>query len=228
MLMYINRNNTYLIKDDETREMADLGVRLFDFLHEQVGDYDLEEVVRVTFLNGGVATDNYIELCHSKNNKYTFQSFSYVTKAVMDKGKIHTAYEVFSEQDIAFVELITLIMNNSKINQCKRCGKLFVLKNNHISSYCDRLDSVVGVPCSRLGSAEAYKEKLTKNVILQEYQKAYKRLYARVRSDRMEQADFNAWVQETTEIRDRMAQDFEQTGDIRIVEEFKQIVQNKK
>ena len=44
----------------------------------------------------------------------------------------------------------------------------------------------------------------------------------------MEQADFNAWVQETTEIRDRMAQDFEQTGDIRIVEEFKQIVQNKK
>ena len=218
MLMCINRNNTYLIKDDETREMTDLGVRLFDFLHEQVGDYDLEEVVRVTFLNGGVPTDNYIELCHSENNKYTVQSFSYVTKAVMDKGKIH----------IAFVELITLIMNNSKINQCKRCGKLFVLKNNHISSYCDRLDSVVGVPCSRLGSAEAYREKLTKNVILQEYQKAYKRLYARVRSDKMEQADFNAWAQETTEIRDRMAQDFEQTGDIRIVEEFKQIVQNKK
>lgn len=228
MLVYINRGNTYVIQNDESKEVTDLGIRLFDYMYNESWDFDLREIVRVAFLEGGVPTEKYLAISQTESNRYGFQNFSYKTGVIVEKGKMHIAYEVKSEQDVIFIELVTLIMNNSRINECKRCKRMFVLKNNHNSNYCERIDDVIGMSCAKVGSAEAYKEKVTKNSILQDYQTAYKRLYARVRSGRMEQAEFNAWVQDVTRIRDEMAEEFERTGDIKLVQKFKEIVGNKK
>ena len=131
MLVYINRGNTYVILNDESKEVTELGIRLFDYMYNESWDFDLREIVRVAFLEGGVPTENYLTISQTETNRYRFQNFSYNTRVIVEKGKMYIAYEVENEQDVIFIELVTLIMNNSRINECRRCKRMFVLKNNH-------------------------------------------------------------------------------------------------
>ena len=226
MLSYINKGKTYILHENGEYEVSDVGTILFDYIDEYNAEYDMKEVVKEVFKDGCVPSEQYIRLSEETNNKFGIYNLHFMSTLVYEKNKIYAAYKVNDIVDIAFLELVTLIMNNSRITKCKRCGRMFVLRNNHNSQYCDRIDKELGVPCSRLGSAEAYREKITKNVILQEYQKAYKRLYARARNGKMEQSEFDNWVRETTVIRDRMAEEFEHTQDLRLVEEFAGMVGN--
>lgn len=228
MLVYINKGKTYYSMDGRNFDSADLGLTLFNYVSEHLEDTDLQEVINVVFLEDGLPTENYLELCSRRENRYRLENYHFTTFLLVEKNKLHHAYDVQGLEDVIFIELVTLIMNNSRITRCKRCGRLFVTKNNHNANYCDRLDEVLGVACSKLGSAEAYKEKLTKNPILQEYQKAYKRLYARVRNGNMEQSDFDNWVRDITIERDICAAEFERTRDVGIVEGFMKRVGNKK
>lgn len=228
MIVYIHKGKTYYSMDGIRFESADIGITLFNYVNEHLEDTDLQAVIHTVLLSEGLPTENYLDLCSCTNNRYRLENYHYTTFLLVERNKIYNAYDVQSLEDVIFIELIALIMNNSRITRCKRCGRLFVAKNNHNANYCDRLDEVLGVSCSKLGSAEAYKEKLTKNPILQEYQKAYKRRYARVRNGNMEQSDFDNWVRDITIERDICAEEFEKTRDIRIVEDFINRVGNKK
>lgn len=227
MIVYIDKKKTYCINENKMT-VTDLGIVLFDYLNDYKEDRDLQEVIEAVFFKEGSPTRNYMEYSRNSESRYKLQNYNYDTFIYSDEKKLHFAYNVADIQDVIFIELAHIINNNSKINQCKRCGKLFVAKNNHNTNYCDRVDMVLGVSCSKVGSAEAYKDKLTKNPILQEYQKAYKRLYARVRSGRMEQAEFDDWVRNITIERDSLAERYSQSQDISIVESFMLLVGNKK
>lgn len=229
MIVYIDKGKTYCV-DERGTTSNDLGILLFNYYDEHKRDRDLQEVIEHVILREGSLTYNYLEFSYNYNvdNKYSLQKFQMGSFLYNDNKKIYVAYDVSSEQKLIFLELVTIIRNNCKISKCKRCGRYFIAKNNHNANYCDRVDKTLGATCSKLGSAEAYKEKLTKNPILLEYQKAYKRLYARVRNGNMEQAEFDNWIRDITIERDVLAEEFEQTQDLKIVLEFKERLGNKK
>lgn len=226
MIVYIDKKRTYCI-DAEKQTAEELGTLLFRY-YEGWKDSELNQLIEDIFLKEGSPTKNYIKYSNLNHNRYCLQEYHYHTFLLEYNKKIHVAYEVANNWDVIFIELVHLIRNNSKIRRCRRCNRLFISQNNHNANYCDRLDEKLGVPCSKLGSAEAYREKLTKNPILQEYQKAYKRLYARVRNGKMEQADFDEWVHNITIERDILAEKFRQTGDFQIVNDFITRIGNKK
>lgn len=226
MIVYIDRQKTYCIgKGGQTAE--ELGTLLFRY-YKDGRDSELNQLIENVFFKEGSPMQNYVEYSAKNHNRYCLQAFRYPTFLLGDYKKIHLAYEVTDDRDLIIIELVHLIRKNSKIRTCRRCNRLFIAKNNHNANYCDRLDETLGVPCSKLGSAEAYREKLTKNPILQEYQKAYKRLYARMRNGKIEQAEFDEWVRNITIERDILAEKFNQTGDFNIVNSFIDRIGNKK
>ena len=89
MLVYINRGNTYVILNDESKEVTELGIRLFDYMYNESWDFDLREIVRVAFLEGGVPTENYLTISQTETNRYRFQNFSYNTRVIVEKGKMY-------------------------------------------------------------------------------------------------------------------------------------------
>lgn len=100
---------------------------------------------------------------------------------VFYKGEFTPCYEVPDNEHLLILTLIRLIKDNRQIRICGRCDKYFVLKGNYDNTYCTRIYELNGkpLPCVRIAMTDNYKKKLNDNPILQEYNRAYKREYAR-------------------------------------------------
>ena len=69
MLVYINKGKTYYSTDGRNFESEDLGLTLFNYVSEHIEDTDLQEVINAVFLEDGLPTENYLELCSRCNNR---------------------------------------------------------------------------------------------------------------------------------------------------------------
>ena len=64
------------------------------------------------------------------------------------------------------------------VKKCKFCGRYFVLTNKHDADFCDRIYRG-NRTCKAVGAKKAYNERVQSDPVLQEYQRIYKRYFAR-------------------------------------------------
>lgn len=136
-------------------------------------------------------------------------------------------YETVNINNMLYIEFYKMMQANTKVMKCKNCGKYFVLKGGYNTKYCDRIPEGEKFTCQKLAALKNQKEKLESSPILREYQKAYKRNYAKRSSKRMNPNEFRLWVEEATIERDKATELYSQNPDNKIVEAFKNYLGNK-
>jgi len=105
------------------------------------------------------------------------------------KEKHIVAEEVYelqnTEEQIRF-ELFKVIQNNFTINKCENCGRLFIpsttsnnpnQKGRNDQKYCNNLYLYTGKTCKQIGALNKQKQKVQNSLILQEYNREYKRMH---------------------------------------------------
>lgn len=193
------------------------------------------------FLEPDIATDalNQMHRLDATNDLYrpiagkepitTKPTFS--TKAVAELQKTNVSailrYQYTNLYEYLMEELYALIQLNNHVKKCGRCGKFFITKGNYATDYCDRIVSGEKFSCKKIAAMQARKEKVNGNPILQEYQKAYKRLYARVSCNKMTSEDFRQWTNSAAQKRDFIMQSYGSTPPDEILADFKKFLGNR-
>ena len=111
-----------------------------------------------------------------------------------ETNPIYMEYEVDDLRQLAYLEILLMIQEDTMIKKCKRCGKYFVVTNRNVA-YCERVDES-GVRCSEVGSHQNFQKKMASDEALQIYNRAYKAHHARVRKGAMSKEDFRLWYKE--------------------------------
>lgn len=127
----------------------------------------------------------------------------------------------------AICEFNALIKINAKVKKCKHCGKYFILKGDYATEYCDRIIDGEKFTCKKIAAIQTRKNKIKQNPILKEYERAYKRNYARVTNHKMTSEDFRLWTEEATQKRNETSIQYESSPSDDIITEFKKYLGNK-
>lgn len=145
------------------------------------------------------------------------------------KGKANTALlnECNTIPDFLFFEFHCLLSNKYKIRRCKNCGKLFVLSGDYNTECCNRIPHGEKYTCKRLMTIKKRKEKVLNNPIIREYEKAYKRYYARVTNKKLSNEDFRLWTEEASKKREEAAARYAASPSEDIIKEFKEYLGNR-
>ena len=153
-------------------------------------------------LNIKMAAVSEVNSSVQKNlNKLGFTMPEMIALSVMQADEYETCICESIEQQIEF-ELIQLLMSDTGMRKCKRCGKYFIMKGNYDTNYCDRIAEGETRNCQDLAAQENYKKKMADNAAIPLYQKYYKRYAARVRVRQIKEPDFKKWKYQAMTKRD--------------------------
>lgn len=153
-------------------------------------------------LNIKMAAVSEVNSSVQKNlNKLGFTMPEMIALSVMQADEYETCICESIEQQIEF-ELIQLLMSDTGMRKCKRCGKYFIMKGNYDTNYCDRIAEGETRNCQDLAAQENYKKKMADNAAIPLYQKYYKRYVARVRVRQIKEPDFKKWKYQAMTKRD--------------------------
>lgn len=120
-------------------------------------------------------------------------------------------YEAFIASDISsllYIEFMKMIQNNIRVSVCENCRKLFIPKGNYDMKYCDRKTNDGSKSCQEIGAIKRFKDKVKKDPVYNEYEKAYKRFYSRKRKGLITQNQFNDWVKRSSKMKKEASQGF--------------------
>ena len=153
-------------------------------------------------LNIKMAAVSEVDSSIQKNlDKLGFTMPEMIALSVMQADEYETCICESIEQQIEF-ELIQLLMSDTGMRKCKRCGKYFIMKGNYDTNYCDRIAEGETRNCQDLAAQENYKKKMADNAAIPLYQKYYKRYAARVRVRQIKEPDFKKWKYQAMTKRD--------------------------
>lgn len=140
-----------------------------------------------------------------KKIKCRLESFGY--KSLKGKSGDLILCEEIGFNDLGsflYYDFFNGIKHNFVPNQCKNCGKFFLLKGSWYYSFCDRkLKREPTKTCRDVGSKRRYEDKCKNDPIWQTYNRAYKAHYARYMKKKMTVAEFEEWSRFASEIRDK-------------------------
>ena len=132
------------------------------------------------------------------------------------KEKHIVAEEVYelqnTEEQIRF-ELFKVIQNNFTINKCENCGRLFIpitssknpnQKGRNDQKYCNNLYLDTGKTCREIGAMNKRKDKVKNSLILQEYNREYKRIHGLHYNHpkKYKEKKFKDWSKKARQLRD--------------------------
>lgn len=164
------------------------------------------------------------------NNKGSID-FSQVSPEIFKQVKQAVSLSYVSECDFvrefAFWEFYLLLSTNANVKRCSNCGRLFICNGNYNTSCCDRIQEGTQKTCREIMTQKKYKEKISSNPILKEYEKAYKRNYARATHKKISKESFRAWAEEAANKRDVLSAKYLADPDENLVKEFKQYLGNR-
>ncbi|MDR0923725.1 MAG: DUF6076 domain-containing protein [Hungatella sp.] len=121
--------------------------------------------------------------------------------------------------EYAFCEFHAMLDSNIKIKRCDFCGNYFILSGNYHTKYC--------TDCKNEAIKSARKSKVDSSPILKEYEKAYKRMYARRTNQRMTYEEFLIWTEKASAKRDIFNERYNSAPSEDLVREFKDFLENK-
>lgn len=110
------------------------------------------------------------------------------------KVKVYEEYDITSLHELLYLEVMNMVQSGTMIRKCKNCGRYFVVNNRKIA-YCDR-STESGLPCSAVGSKNSFQKKMEEDEALKIYNRSYKTHFARVKSTKMSEKEFENWYKE--------------------------------
>lgn len=202
------------VYEDSSHKLMDIQYdfrKCVDFIYNLNGNEELKDykpsskfiASLVTRKNNVYSYSSDIEVIldtySDKYEKYGSQSLEELTKE-LDKNnafiKMANVYTSKKLSNIAFVVLEQITNNyNLPIKKCQHCGRYFMPSIRQDELYCD-LPNEDGKSCREKGAKQAYREKLEKDPVLQEYRKAYQKKFmevSRSNGDKQKKEDFEEW-----------------------------------
>ena len=135
------------------------------------------------------------------------------------------SFETISEALLC--EFLKMLELGIKIRKCTVCGKYFII-TGHNGKCCDNLYKDTGLTCQQVFADRNYKNKRKKNPVLKEYDKAYKRMYARYSSKKNLTSDeYAKWKNEAAQERDKALKAYAENPSDTVINNFKQFLNNK-
>lgn len=124
-------------------------------------------------------------------------------------------------------EFLKMLELGIKIRKCTVCGKYFIV-TGHNGNCCDNLYKDTGLTCQQVFADRNYKNKRKQNPILKEYDKAYKRMYARYSNKKNLASDeYTKWKNEAARERDKALEAYTKNPSEAVINNFKQFLHNK-
>lgn len=141
--------------------------------------------------------------------KYSLDIFEFQPQStnfeIIDKQTFAEVLYPKNIKDIVDFVLRNIIRREIAFKQCKSCGKYFLASAAHGNSeYCDRLFGDTGKTCKEIGSMAVYRKKVDNQPEYQEYNRAYKTHFARIKSKKMTKEHFQEWAEEARKKRDEV------------------------
>jgi len=132
--------------------------------------------------------------------KFTLGPITTYYEKIHGKG-LCEILEPQSLEDILNYIIRAMVKANVFYKTCLYCGKLFIAGHSN-AEYCERPTGSSGKTCRDVGSLRVYREKQKQDPVMVEYNRAYKRNYAKIRSKRMTAEEFQEWSERAREQRD--------------------------
>ena len=129
--------------------------------------------------------------------------------------------------DFLTFDFSSLLSMNMPVKICENCGKYFVASGKYNTNCCDRIPPGQKHSCKKIMAQKRRKEKLNTDPIAKEYEKAYKRMYARVKNSNMTQEEFLKWNEEATIQRNIVSKKYAEAKTEDILIDFKKFLGNK-
>ena len=111
-------------------------------------------------------------------------------------------YPTYKLDNVIGIEFHKMIEHNLKIKKCRNCGQYFILKGDYVTDCCDRIPNGEKFTCKKIVAMKTRKKKVQNNPVLREFEKAYKRMYARLTNHKISNEDFRLWMDEASVNRD--------------------------
>lgn len=124
-------------------------------------------------------------------------------------------------------ELFLLIKSDARVKKCKICGKYFIMKGDYSTDCCDRIPDGQKFTCKKLAAIRARKDKLNANPVLKEYEKFYKRIYARRTNKKITPEEFSLKTAQASKERDDIINKYGSTPPEDVMAEFKRLLGNR-
>ena len=160
--------------------------------------------------------DDMAAVFHLHNNSYSSDSDNNIPfPAVMNDimagvqkitgSPVREICEIDSLEQLLSLELVDMLDQNIIVKRCKYCGNYFIAENLK-NEYCTGYAPNEKRPCSEIGSARAYQNKVKKDEVQALFQRSYKTHHARVKKGKMTNAEFYTWTieakQKTADVRE--------------------------
>jgi hypothetical protein len=107
-------------------------------------------------------------------------------------------YRPESLHELVYIILAHILNGKLTIQKCKLCGKYFVNYGNSDYVYCNRPYDDEGKTCREVGSSILYKMNRFGDPVGREFDRTYKKFYARKMRGKMTDEDFNKWSAEAS------------------------------
>ena len=143
------------------------------------------------------------------------------------KIEIIHGYTFETPEEALQCEFLKMLELGIKIRKCAVCNKYFIV-TGHNGKCCDDLYKDTGLTCQQVFADRNYKNKRKQNPILKEYDKAYKRMYARYSNKKNLASDeYTKWKNEATQERDKALKAYAENPSDTVINNFKQFLHNK-
>lgn len=206
---------------------------LYDNLHP--GNLIRFQDIKIEFVTQSLAdkqtyANKYPESDHGPSFLEWFKSsmtqslIEHISHLPIDRFQL---YETYHLRNIMAIEFHKMVEHNIRIKRCKNCGRYFILKGDYATDYCDRISPQGKFSCKKIAAISARKNKVRNNPILKEYERAYKRNYARVTNHKMTAEDFRLWTEEAAQKRDAFSAEYTSNPSDQLISEFKKYLGNK-
>lgn len=129
--------------------------------------------------------------------------------------------------DLLAFEIREFFIRDIEIKRCANCGKFFIPTGKYNTDCCDRIPKGQKYSCKKIMAQKRRREKTNSNPIIKEYERAYKRNYARVSNHKMDPNDFRLWVDTASKKRDDLSLQYQQSKSEQIIVDFKKYLGNK-
>ena len=106
-------------------------------------------------------------------------------------------------EDIVYYLMVQQLNHETRYNQCKNCGKYFVLSGYKNAEYCDRPIDDTDKTCKDIGAITTYRKRKEQDPVYLTYNKAYKTKNARIRYGKITREMFAEWSKNARIMRDK-------------------------
>ena len=121
-------------------------------------DYD-----KVCYINKKETdTRELLRLIHTDNENVSLASYTIIE----------------SLHEMLFFEFSEMLKQGLQVKKCRLCGRYFILQSKHETEYCDRVYQGKRT-CKQFGAKNVYNKRVAADPVLREYQRIYKRYFAR-------------------------------------------------